>query len=53
MLVHRGKRLEPELLGDLLEARRVALVLDVALKVGEDFALASGERHAGISDGSV
>ena len=33
VLVHRGQGLEPEVLGDLLEAGRVALVLDVALQI--------------------
>ena len=33
MLVHGGQRLEAEPLGDLLEARRVALVLDVLLQI--------------------
>ena len=49
MLVHRGERLEAELLGDLLEARRVALVLDVTLQVAEDFALALGQGHRVVS----
>ena len=49
MLVHRGERLKAELLGDLLEARRVALLLDVALQVAENLALALGQRHRAVS----
>ena len=45
VLVHRGQRLEAEPLGDLLEARRIALLQDVALQVRENFALALGQGH--------
>jgi hypothetical protein len=45
MLVDRGQRLELEVLGDFLEAGGVAVVPDIALEVGENFALALGERH--------
>ena len=45
MLVHRGERLEAETLRDLLEAGGIPLILDVALEVDEDFALALGEGH--------
>ena len=45
VLVHRGERLKAELLRDLLEAGRVALLLDVVLQEGENFALALGQGH--------
>ena len=45
VLVHGGERLEPEALGDFLEARGIALVPDVALEVVQDLALAPSERH--------
>jgi hypothetical protein len=45
VLVHRGERAEPHRLGDLLEARRVAVLVDVPGEVVEDLALAPGERH--------
>src|SRR2546422_619188 len=45
MLVNRGERLEAELAGDFLEARGVALGLDVGRDEVEDFALAACERH--------
>jgi hypothetical protein len=34
-----------EVFGDLLEARRIALPVNVALQVAEYLALALGERH--------
>jgi hypothetical protein len=49
MLMHRGERLESELLGDLLEARGVPVVLDVPLQVAEDFTLTLGQRHRAVS----
>ena len=49
MLVHRGERLEAELLGDLLEAGCVAVVLNVTLQVAEDFTLTLGQRHTAVS----
>ena len=45
MLVHRRQRLKAEMLGDLLEAWRVAAVADMLLQVLEDLALTLGERH--------
>jgi hypothetical protein len=51
MLVDRGERLEPELLGDLLEAGRVTLILDVPLQVTENFTLTFGQRHRAVSLG--
>src|SRR5437870_612596 len=44
---HRGQRLEPELAGDLLEARGVPLFLEVFRDVIEDLALAPRDRHTG------
>jgi hypothetical protein len=37
--------LETEMLGDLLEARRVALAVNVALQVAENLTLALGQGH--------
>ena len=45
MLVHRGERLEAEPLRDFLEARRVALLEDVSLQVGQYFTLSLGQGH--------
>src|SRR5436309_44717 len=47
VFVHGGQRLEPELAGDLLEARSVPLFFDVFRDVIEDLALAPRDRHAG------
>jgi hypothetical protein len=48
MLVDRRERLEAELFGDLLEARGIALILDMALQVAENFTLALGQRHCAV-----
>src|SRR5437667_17829 len=47
VFVDRGQRLEPELAGDLLEARGVPLFLEVFRDVIEDLALAPRDRHTG------
>jgi hypothetical protein len=45
VLVHGREGLKPKLLGDLLEARRVALALDMLRDEIEQFALTARKRH--------
>src|SRR5690606_15588044 len=45
VLVHRGERREAEVAGDLLEARRVAVLVQIRLQEVEDLFLASCQRH--------
>jgi hypothetical protein len=45
MLVNRGQRLKPEVLRDFFKTGRIALAMDVALQIREDFTLALGQRH--------
>src|SRR5688500_13938536 len=45
VFVNRRERVIVELVGDLLEARRVAVGLGVAAEVVQDLALTLGERH--------
>jgi hypothetical protein len=49
MLVDGGERRQAEAPANLLEAGRVAVLLDELVQVVQDFALAFGKREHGVS----